>query len=421
MATCTIQTRTFAIQYAGLASRVNANIDPSGRTDLLKVLDHAQANGQVIMPSREIAENARLELDHQAVVIRNMADGDVVLVVPLYMLVSVGYVIEEEQHIVALKIGEVYSADLVDLAVLFVKEKETAEEVCNHLDGAFQRLYREVLANTVNENKDKGPKRSVSMSSFSPKSDVVSSSKKVLDVYGITEVPSKTKHNSTTLSLSTVSTSTSSKVGIDRINEYLTMLAVCLSHDELNKFAVLLKRWRAKEMPVLEFAYKLMELYGPERKHLLARMKSLLRDVSAEESAALTEYLRQNGITENAAISLDASPSTGDFSAATDSSLPTSDECSSGLWSAGRRNLPVECSVEPRPTGFIQLHIAKLSQRPSLAQTEAFGRRRSGLRSHIRTPHWRRDEFVDNHGKQPSQESVQWRIPRIIQQAAQAI
>lgn len=51
-------------------------------------------------------------------------------------------------------------------------------------------------------------------------------------------------------------------------------LAACLTHEELNKFALLLKRWRSKEMPVLEFAQKLMELYGHERKHLLGR-KSL--------------------------------------------------------------------------------------------------------------------------------------------------
>jgi hypothetical protein len=47
-------------------------------------------------------------------------------------------------------------------------------------------------------------------------------------------------------------------------------LSACLTHEELNKFAVLMKRWRAKEMPILEFAQKLMELYGMERKHLLA-------------------------------------------------------------------------------------------------------------------------------------------------------
>lgn len=48
-------------------------------------------------------------------------------------------------------------------------------------------------------------------------------------------------------------------------------------------------------------------------------MKNLLRDVSSQESAALNEFLRDNGVTENAAVSLSAS--TGDFSATTDSSF----------------------------------------------------------------------------------------------------
>jgi hypothetical protein len=47
-------------------------------------------------------------------------------------------------------------------------------------------------------------------------------------------------------------------------------LSACLSHDELNKFAILMRRWRARQMPILEFAQKLLELYGPERRYLLA-------------------------------------------------------------------------------------------------------------------------------------------------------
>lgn len=80
-------------------------------------------------------------------------------------------------------------------------------------------------------------------------------------------------------------------------------------------------------------------------------MRNLLRDVSEEELLSLGTFLKQHGITENAAASL--SVSTGGFSAHTDSSFPVSDfrwvagasaslpafsGCSGGLWSVGQHN-----------------------------------------------------------------------------------
>uniref|UniRef100_A0A915EBN4 Cerebral cavernous malformations 2 harmonin-homology domain-containing protein n=1 Tax=Ditylenchus dipsaci TaxID=166011 RepID=A0A915EBN4_9BILA len=133
---------------------------------------------------------------------------------------------------------------------------------------------------------------------------------------------------------------------VELINDYLTMLSACLSHEELNKFALLMKRWRAKEMPILEFAQKLLELYGMERKHLLARMKTLLRGVSREELEALSSFLCANGVTENAAESSNSPFWTADMSLTSteESGSPMVDNISgcSGKWSssafAGSRN-----------------------------------------------------------------------------------
>ncbi|CAK5063845.1 unnamed protein product [Meloidogyne enterolobii] len=87
----------------------------------------------------------------------------------------------------------------------------------------------------------------------------------------------------------------------------LIQLSTSLSHDELNKFAILMRRWRSREMPIVEFAQKLLELYGPERRHLLAKMRTLLRG-DPTEIEALGNFLRANGVVESASAAV--SPTT---------------------------------------------------------------------------------------------------------------
>ncbi|KAH7700609.1 hypothetical protein AAVH_32268, partial [Aphelenchoides avenae] len=199
------------------------------------------------------------------------------------MLASVGFVKEEGLNIVPLKIGEIDgSSDIYDLAVMYTRSPDVAEDICNHLGSCFQQVYREAMS-TPDHNESRGK--------------------------SLLWHPIRVEFLCVTNARS------------------CWTLSACLTHEELNKFAVLMKRWRAKEMPILEFAQKLMELYGVERKHLLARMKSLLRGVSKDDLEALNNFLQANGVTENAA---DSSPLlTGDMSlTTTDSNSPVLDNIS---------------------------------------------------------------------------------------------
>ncbi|KAI6175700.1 Malcavernin [Aphelenchoides bicaudatus] len=253
---------------------------------------------------KDFKEDAQLEIDSKAVTVRALNNEEVLLVVPLYMIVSVGFVVEQDSNIVPLKIGAIEdNADIFDLSVIYTKTEAIAEQICQHLDICFQFVFHEAMNSpefAVDHHRgDFCAIKSVSSSSVSPLADDNGTSSQFPSVK---EVRGH-KHCPSTFSLSTSATSISSKNSIDLINEYLTMLSACLTHEELNRFALLLKRWRSKEMPVLEFAQKLMELYGTERKHLLARMKNLLRDVNRDDLAALTSFLQANGITENASMS----------------------------------------------------------------------------------------------------------------------
>ncbi|KAI6187142.1 hypothetical protein M3Y98_00210200 [Aphelenchoides besseyi] len=332
--------RSFAIKFAGVIPEISCDIDPSGRTDLLKIIDAAEVSGYVAIVGSmdEFKEDATLEVGPNSVVVKSLND-EVLLVVPIYMLMSVGLVIEEQLNIVPLRIGEVdESADIFDLAVVYTRNKEIAEQICTHLDSCFQQVFHEAMNApdfAGGHRDDFAAIQSVSSSSVSPLVDhdpIVG-----INFPNVTEIRTH-KHCPSTFSLSTSATTASSKNSLDLINEYLTMLSACLTHAELNKFAILLKRWRSKEMPVLEFAQKLMELYGQERKHLLARMRTLLRDVSREDLAALSSFLQAHGVTENAASSV--SPLlTGELSLTTNGSSPMDNiSACSGTWSsAGNR------------------------------------------------------------------------------------
>ncbi|KAI1715701.1 cerebral cavernous malformation protein, harmonin-homology domain-containing protein [Ditylenchus destructor] len=342
-----IETKRFSVKYAGLVPEIGCDIDPSGRTDLLKILDEAETLGHItILGSRtDFIEDAQLEINCEAVTLRalpiNLQDDDnLLLVVPLHMLASVGFVKEEALNIVPLKIGDINSDghvhassaggsnDIYDLAVLYTRTLQTAEQICSHLALCFQYVYREAMSSLDDEDDgtiQKGDHTTrdqfATIQSCSTNSSAASPYHEHIPLATFdannavpishqtskqTPQPSSSQAKNvcrlpSSATTTTTSGSQSSKNTVELINDYLTMLSACLTHEELNKFAVLMKRWRSKEMPILEFAQKLMELYGMERKHLLARMKTLLRGVSREDLEALSNFLRANGISENAA------------------------------------------------------------------------------------------------------------------------
>uniref|UniRef100_A0A914ICV8 cGMP-dependent protein kinase egl-4 n=1 Tax=Globodera rostochiensis TaxID=31243 RepID=A0A914ICV8_GLORO len=320
MAEVAPEQRRWTLRLGGLVEAVNgAHIDPSGRTDLLKVLDRAKRDGTFPLDDGEMA---LLECDCDVLRVSEAPEGNNLLaLIPLHQLSSVGFVREAPQNILALKVGDVEEGkpDLFDLIILFTPTEEIADEICQHLAVCFQFVYREALSTLEEDEADRDtkdcPQGDIS-AKFVPAAPSSATSSSLCSLPP-SPFPSPSNHNNQPASHqrllasvdnanSTSTSSNSTKQVVELINEYLTMLSACLSHDELNKFAILMRRWRAREMPILEFAQKLLELYGPERRHLLARMRTLLRG-DPSELEALTDFLRANGVVENAAA-MAASP-----------------------------------------------------------------------------------------------------------------
>ena len=318
----------------------------------------------------------RLECDCTALQVVD-ASGQPLAVVPLHQLAWVGFVHHQQQqeqatvvaagdeNILALKVGDVVDGapELFDVLWLRAPSEPVAEQICQHFVHCFQFLYREAIAameqlqleqHQQQEGGEdsggdvRGRQQFDSLAKkFAPVTDTSASASLCSSPFSSPhrrmasrnsalageeeeeaedgERPLSSSNGRLPPATGANSTSTSSdstRQAVELINEYLTMLSACLTHDELNKFAILMRRWRAREMPILEFAQKLLELYGPERRHLLARMRSLLRGDPADLEA-LSDFLRANGVVENAAAR--SPPLTADMSLG--SELATTASC----------------------------------------------------------------------------------------------
>jgi hypothetical protein len=78
-------------------------------------------------------------------------------------------------------------------------------------------------------------------------------------------------------------------------------LFAVLTADEIREFYGLFKLWLGGARPLDEVAQKMLELFGQERKHLLARMRPFIKPIEKQD---FEWFLEQNGISDNAGSSL---------------------------------------------------------------------------------------------------------------------
>jgi len=278
----------FNVKYAGWIPDIRYDIDPMSRTDLLKILDSAENNGHINFhgSGKSVNEDAILEVGCDGIKITSKnQDQETLLTVPVNMLASVGLVIEDGLNIIPLKIES--GNEINDLAVILTKTMNDATEICDHINTCFQTTYQETMVGSESKTRRTMRRLKIFENEYGETSEAA------------LQLPAPVTAYSQTISTSTASSPRDEEM----ITEYITLISVCLSQGELNQFAILMKRWRDGEIPILEFGQKTLEIYGPERKHLLARMKHLLRGIAAEDLEQLNKFLVANGITENAAAS----------------------------------------------------------------------------------------------------------------------
>uniref|UniRef100_A0A0N5ARY0 CCM2_C domain-containing protein n=1 Tax=Syphacia muris TaxID=451379 RepID=A0A0N5ARY0_9BILA len=227
------------VKYAGLIQDIRGDFDPSGRTDLLKILDRAKLDGKIVPfgSTKQFEADAILKISDSVVSITAKSNQELLLRVSIHWIASIGLVREGYENILPIKIGDTSAnADLFDLAVVYCLKTEVAADICNYLGQCFSRVYKEAAGNF-----DLKP--------------------------SLTDSHQDLRHAGT---VTTPSRSESMDGRSDElIKDYMSKLTACLSAEELAQYAKLIVRWRDGSMPLCELALKLTELYGPERQHLL--------------------------------------------------------------------------------------------------------------------------------------------------------
>ncbi|VDM10193.1 unnamed protein product [Wuchereria bancrofti] len=251
------------MQYAGLIRDIRGDIDPSGRTDLLKILDRAKIRKQIASfdEKSNFTANAVLQIDLSAITIRSIFDNELLLYVPIHLIASVGFVREAHEYILPVKVGygSTRNCDFFDLAVVYCETADVAEAICNILGQFFSQVYKEVASNfeTI------ALKRTPTTSSVSP----FNNHRPLFLTESHQDLRIGSSHP---LCSTTASRSDSTEVYIDDIIEdYMTVLTRSLTTNELSQYAALIMGFRNGSMPIIELAQKSSELYGPERLHLL--------------------------------------------------------------------------------------------------------------------------------------------------------
>ncbi|KAK6052370.1 hypothetical protein COOONC_10125, partial [Cooperia oncophora] len=170
--------------------------------------------------------------------------------VPLHIIASVGYILDDGLHIICINIGsDPRNRQIRDLVILTAATKIVAEEVCRVLSGRFQSKYREAvvsLTETTTSLKNSFP-QPLSQNSQGRRNG---------------SAPLESAETKTSL----YSTSDSNN---DAISDYLALASSSLTEAEFREYAELLNRSKHGELPLKELLHKLMELFGPWRKHLL--------------------------------------------------------------------------------------------------------------------------------------------------------
>uniref|UniRef100_A0AC35F2T8 Uncharacterized protein n=1 Tax=Panagrolaimus sp. PS1159 TaxID=55785 RepID=A0AC35F2T8_9BILA len=189
--------------YAGLVPDIRCDIDPSGRTDLLKILDVAENNGHItILGSKaEFKEDAILDVSSEGIKMISSINQESLLLVPVHMIASVGYVKEEELNILPLKIG--LNNENFDLAVIYTRTEDIALEICYQMGVCFQSVYQESITS-------------------------VSEASTTTTGFGRSTFNSADPSTYIAGSVST-STTNSSRRNEELINEYITMVRVVLN------------------------------------------------------------------------------------------------------------------------------------------------------------------------------------------------
>ncbi|PIO70309.1 hypothetical protein TELCIR_07840 [Teladorsagia circumcincta] len=115
----------FAVAFAGVITDVSfVSIDPSGRSDLLKIIDQALSGGSITAMHSLQPESHRISINRHHLQIWSPSTQVVEVRVPLHIIASVGYILDDGLHIICINIGpDPRNRQIRDLVILTAATK----------------------------------------------------------------------------------------------------------------------------------------------------------------------------------------------------------------------------------------------------------------------------------------------------------
>lgn len=247
----------FDVKFLGNIPCIPYETDTTNRTEVLKIIDRGKKLG--VIPLNLISGfDAILYLSREKVQInRRDIKEELMLYLPLHEIAHVCYVLEESQHILAIKHG---TPEVLDLAVFLCATHNIVEAICSLVGCCFHVVYTDAMVDLIEDTIGAAIKdecRSLtSVSSMRSRPQFVSGSCASL-------VPP---------SPGPIGSEVSFESQADVLREYMWQLNSKLKPEELKAFSAYLREWNYSSSKLQEFCQNLYELYGPKRKHLLAGM-----------------------------------------------------------------------------------------------------------------------------------------------------
>lgn len=304
------------VQFAGVLPEIALTLDPSSRTEVLRMVDLGKRE-QRLTQIHGPQTTAALHIDMYSMKLFSKDKRqEPLLRIPIHQVAAVSYIKEDDQHILAIKFGEVTKTQSADetttcsLAIAYCDSRLIAEEICSYVDLCFQSIYTDATMNFFDRSLIEGTQASArkdnTYSNLSNNDMLMTNFSHLSKENGSLGFLS---HSSLSLGNTGTASSASALSHLTRQNseteispaanelilDYMNKLYTKLSASELQEFALLVKAWHTN-MTFPDFCQRVLDLYGSDRRHLLVGMRPF---IPAKDSMYFERFLQLSGFVED--------------------------------------------------------------------------------------------------------------------------
>ncbi|XP_078319204.1 cerebral cavernous malformations protein 2 homolog isoform X2 [Crassostrea virginica] len=290
----------YQVQFAGIIEDIQVHVDITNRTEVLRMIDRGKM--EQMIPLKVSGErNTILSLSRYNIKLmyRDHSAETLIIRVPIHEIAAVCYVNDDGVHILAVKYG---NPERCSLLVLYCDTPGRAERICSDVAQCFQLVYTDAVVQLLEDTIG----RVENSSTGSPTINNENGRKYSLEgqdnpgfsasQLSLTDPRNASKTRSRSVANSDSGQSAQSYQA-ELLRSYLEQLRNKFSVDELAKFSTLLKQineFSPKNPMDLQAVFKeVFQLYGNERKHLLAGLCPFIYEKHYDK---FLEFLKKQGI-----------------------------------------------------------------------------------------------------------------------------